>query len=155
MKSGIKCSSVSVRGCKHGFFCNQHFVEHQQAMIGREKEIDSAIYEEVLKLKSLRGQEIRKSNKRETKEVQNSSSCHFSPLTSRSDNLRTHNHSISLFLYLSLCLSLSLNDGYCFLFVPFSATNISSSSSRHCHSHGFRHHGGAEFGRSFCPRTED
>ncbi len=71
-------------------------------MIGREKEIDSAIYEEVLKLKSLRGQEIRKSNKRETKEVQNSSSCHFSPLTSHSDNLRTHNHSMSLFLYLSL-----------------------------------------------------
>jgi hypothetical protein len=91
---GIKCSQVSVRGCKHGFFCSAHFVEHKEATIGK-KDIDSSFYEEVLKLKSARGKEIRAARKDQTKQVLNSST--FFPMFHRHDHTSNLSRSHSLF----------------------------------------------------------
>jgi len=68
-RKGIRCSLVSVRGCKHGFFCGDHFVEHKESMF-EQKELDSAIYEEVVQMRSVRGKEIRQARRDRPKQVQ-------------------------------------------------------------------------------------
>ena len=62
----VRCSRISVKGCEHGFFCEEHFDEYQKSVFNL-KEITSDQYDVVVNLKSLKGKRMRQSKPQKAK----------------------------------------------------------------------------------------